>query len=198
MKKLCTIAIFLTLVGCGYHMERGDKIAISVPYVINDYEGALTEALARAISRTANFRFTKDDGDWIINAKVIRTNNDRIGYRYDRKDKSGEKRKNIIGTENRKEISVEVSVTDSATGKLIAGPQIIKADAMYDYVDPNSLQDLSFIDPDNGRRLTSIAFSLGQLDSVGTAGEDAAFPIYRLLAQKIVDGLIAAGDEDGS
>lgn len=179
-------------------MERGDKIAISVPYVINDYEGALTEALARAISRTANFRFTKEEGDWIINAKIIRTNNDRIGYRYDRDDESGKLRKNIIGTENRKEISVEVSVTDSTTGKLIAGPQIIKADAMYDYVDPNSLRDLSFIDPDNGKRRTSIAFSLGQLDSVGTAGEDAIYPIYRLLAQKIVDGLIAAGDDDGS
>ena len=91
-------------------MERGEKISISVPYVVGDYEGALTEALARAISRTANFEYSKDDGDWILNAKIIKTNNDRIGYRYDRDPKSGDLRKNIIGTENRKEISVEVSV----------------------------------------------------------------------------------------
>lgn len=177
-------------------MERGEKISISVPYVIGDNEGALTEALARAISRTANFEYRKDDGDWILNAKILRTNNDRIGYRYDRDDESGKLRKNIIGTENRKEITVEVSVIDAITEKLIAGPQVIKADAQYDYVDPNSLQDLSFIDPDTGRRVTSIAFSLGQLDSVGTAGEDAIYPIYKILAQKIVDGLIAAGDTE--
>ncbi|MBS0630099.1 MAG: hypothetical protein JSS30_07765 [Verrucomicrobia bacterium] len=184
------------LTACGYHLERGEKIAISVPYVINDFEGALTEELARAISRTANFKYSKDDGDWILKAKILRTNNDRIGFRYDRDDRSGKRRDNIIGTENRKEITVEVCVIDATTDKMIAGPQVIKADAMYDYVDPNSLRDLSFIDPDTGRRVTSISFSLGQLDSVGTAGEDATYPVFRLLAQKIVDGLIASG-EDG-
>jgi len=200
MKRLFPLSLFilLGLAGCGYQTERGEKIAISVPYVVNDYEGALTEALARAISRTANFNYTQDEGDWILKAKVLRTNNDRIGYRYDRDDKSGKLRDNIIGTENRKEMSVEVSVISAATGKLIAGPQIIKADAEYDYVDPNSLQDLSFIDPATGRRATSIAFSLGQLDSVGTAGEDATYPIFKKLAQKIVDGLIASGDGDES
>lgn len=193
-----SILCLLFLAACGYHMERGEKISIAVPYVIGDHEGALTEALARAISRTANFQYAKEDGDWVLKAKILKVNNDRIGYRYDRDDKSGKRRDNIIGTENRKEITVEVSVIDATTNKLIAGPQVIKADAQYDYVDPNSLQDLSFIDPATGKRVTSIAFSLGQLDSVGSAGEDAIFPIYRILAQKIVDGLIATGDEDGS
>lgn len=79
-------------------------------------------------------------------------------------------------------------------GKPVIGPQTIKAFADYDYVDSNSLQDLSFIDPSTGTRVTSIAFSLGQLDSVGSAGEDALHPIYRQLAQKIVEGMVASGD----
>lgn len=191
------ILSLLFLTACGYRMERGEKVSISVPYVIGDHEGALTEALARAISRTANFQYAKDDGDWILQAKITKVNNDRIGYRYDRDDESGKRRDNIVGVENRKEILVEVSVVDAATDRLIAGPQVIKAYADYDYVDPNSLRDLSFIDPATGTRVTSIAFSLGQLDSVGSAGEDAIYPVYRILAQKIVDGLIAAGEQDG-
>jgi hypothetical protein len=199
MSYIRALSLFglLLLAGCGYRIERGEKIAISVPYVIGDYEGKLTEALARAVSRTSNFDYSKDDGDWILKAKILKTSNDRIGYRYDRDDRSGKLRSNIVGTENRKEIIVEVSVIDASTSRLIAGPQIIKADAQYDYVDPNSLRDLSFIDPTTGRRATSIAFSLGQLDSVGAAGEDAIYPIYRVLAQKIVDGLIAAGEDHG-
>lgn len=192
--RIVVLLGLMCLTSCGYHVERGEKIAISVPYVIDDYEGALTQELARAISRTANFRYTQGEGDWIISAKIIRTNNDRIGFRYDRRDKSGQLRKNIVGIENRKEISVEVSVINATTCCTILGPQIIKADSQYDYVDPNSLRDLSFIDPDNGERVTSITFSLGQLDSVGSAGEDATYPVFRLLAQKIVDGLIASGD----
>ena len=114
MNHLRYLLIFclLLLAACGYRIERGEKVAISVPYVVNDYEGALTEELARAISRTANFHYTKDHGDWILNAKILKTYNDRIGYRYDRGDKSGKRRSNIVGTENRKEIMVEVSVID--------------------------------------------------------------------------------------
>ena len=48
-----------------------------------------------------------------------------------------------MGTENRKAITVEVKIVSAATGKLILGPQKVKADADYDYVDPNSLRDVS-------------------------------------------------------
>ena len=74
---------------------------------------------------------------------------------------------------------------------------MIKADATYDYFDQNSLRDLTFIDL-QGDVQTSVAFSLGQLDSVGTAGEDAIYPIYRILAQKIVEGIIGTGGGGGS
>ena len=194
MRVLLSIAL-LFLSACGYHFDTHEPIAVSIPYVIGDQEGALTNALVQAISRTPHFRYTSPDGaDWQLKVKVVKDESNRIGFRYDRNPKSGELRKNIIGTENRKELAVEVSVISCCSGKTIIGPQTLKADASYDYVDPNSLQDLSFIDPQTGRRLTTIAFSLGQLDSVGSAGEDALSPVYARLAQKIVDGLTLSGN----
>lgn len=196
MKIPFSLCISFILFGCGYRYDSGEQIAVSVPYVVGDFEGELTDAIIAALSQTANFRYTTGSGDWILKATIKGVKNDRIGFRRDRRDKSGKQERNVIGTENRKSISVEVSIVNATTGKLILGPQVIKADAAYDYDDPNSLQDVSFINPATGTRTTSIAFSLGQLDSVGSAGEDATYPIYKLLAQKIVDGMIASGDED--
>ena len=122
--------------------------------------------------KNADFRYTDGQSDWTLRAKITNATNDRIGYRYDRDPKSGNLRDNVMGIENRKTISVEITIEDSQTGKCILGPQIIKAGADYDYDDPNSLQDLSFINPATGRRATSIQFSLGQLGNVGSAGEN--------------------------
>ena len=188
--------LLLLFASCGYRVEGLDTISVTVPYVVGDQEGELTDALAFALSRTANYRYVKEGGDWTLTAKVIGDRNDRIGYRYDRDPKSGALRDNVIGIENRKAITVEVKIVNTSTGDLILGPQKIKASATYDYDDPNSLFDLSFIDPASGIRLPMIDFSLGQLDSVAAAGEDVTEPIYRLLAQRIVDGMIAAGDFD--
>ena len=210
-----TAFLFLFLLSaCGYRFEGGEKIAVSVPYVIGDHEGELTKALIRALSNTSNFRYVQEGGEWILKAKILGSTNDRIGYRYDRdppededlkKDpdrkeqeeilESVERRKNLVGIENRKEVSVEVSVVNATTGKAVLGPQIVMADVDYDYDDPNSLIDLSFIDPETGKIRTAISFSLGQLDSVAAAGEDALYPLYRYLARKIVDGMIASGGE---
>lgn len=193
MKRLLPLYLFLiTLVGCSYHFDGGERIAVSVPYVSGDFEGELTDALVWAISRTPQLRYTHGEGDWTLKAKILGEDNERIGYRYDRDKVSGERRDNLVGIENRKTITVEVTLVSNATGCPIIGPQVVKADTAYDYFDHNSLQDLSFINFD-GERDTSIAFSLGQLDSVGAAGEDAIYPLYRLLAQKIVEGILGTG-----
>lgn len=195
MKRLL-FPIFLLLAACGYRVDGLDPITVCVPYVLGDHEGELTDALAFALARTANYRYVEDGGEWTLNAKIVGDRNDRIGYRYDRDPKSGKLRDNVIGIENRKNITVEVKVVKNSTGELVLGPQKIKASVDYDYDDPNSLIDLSFVNPESSSRVTSIDFSLGQLDSVAAAGEDAIYPIYRLLAQRIVDGMIAAGDFD--
>lgn len=192
--KLACIVLLSLLSACGYRFDTSAPITVSIPYVVGDNEGAMTNALISALSNSSNFRYTTGKGDWILKAKITGSIHDRIGYRYDRDPKSGKLRDNVIGIENRRAITLEVSVIDANSEHQILGPQILQATADYDYVDPNSLQDLSFIDPSTGSRLTSIAFSLGQLDSVGSAGEDVMYPIYQKLAQKIVEGMIASGN----
>ena len=196
MIRTVLFSLLLALTACGYRFDGGDKIAVSVPYVVGDQEGQLTNSLIWAIARTPAFRYTQGEGDWTLKAKVVDTTNDRIGFQYDRNPKTGDLRSNVVGHENRKSVTVEVRVINSTTGKLILGPQKVKAEADYDYIDPNSLQDVSFINPATGLRETSIAFSLGQLDSVGAAGEEATVPIYQSLARKIVDGMMASGSSN--
>lgn len=198
MNRIFFVILCLPLLSsCGYNLEGSrEQISISVPYVVGDFEGELTDAIVSTLSQSGQFRFVHDEcGRWILHARIVNTNNDRIGYRYDRSDKSGKLRKNIIGVEDRRILDVEISVVDGVTGKCVLGPEIVRSEAEYDYVDDNSLKDLSFIDS-FGIRQTSIAFSLGQLDSVGVAGEDALMPLYRRAARKIVDGLIASLDFD--
>jgi len=195
MKRLL-FPIFFLMAACGYQVDGLEPITVSVPYVVGDHEGELTEALAFALSRTANYRYVEGGGEWTLHAKIVGDRNDRIGYRYDRDPKSEKLRDNVIGIENRKDITVEVKVVKTSTGEPVLGPQKIKASIDYDYDDPNSLLDLSVVNPFLGSRQPSIDFSLGQLDSVSAAGEDAIYPIYRLLAKRIVDGMIASGDFD--
>ena len=97
-----------------------------------------------------------------------------------------------MGTENREIITVEVKLIDTYTQEIILGPEVISASADYDYVDSNSIRDLTFIQP-NGHPTTIIDFSLGQLDSIEGAHDDAQTPIFRKLAQRIADGLINLG-----
>jgi hypothetical protein len=66
---------------------------------------------------------------------------------------------------------------------------VIKAFADYDYVDSNSIRDLTFRSGHHQHEKT-LDFSLGQLDSLDGAHQDASAPIFRLAAQKIVDGLL--------
>lgn len=193
IRALVLFLIFISFSSCRYSLGGGERIAISVPYVVGDFEGELTDSLIWAIARTPSFKYCHGEGNWILTAKILGTDNERIGYRYDQDEKTKVLKNNLLGIENRKTITVEITVTSSATGEKIIGPQVIKASADYDYADPNSLADLSF-ENFNGKRATAIDFSLGQLDTVGSAGEDAIYPIYRRLAQKIVEGMLATGD----
>ena len=176
------------LAACGYRFDGGEKITVSVPYVIGDEEGKLTNALISALSQSPKYHYVKNEGDWLLKVKVLDTLNDRIGYRYERGAK-GRLKKNIIGIENRKEIIVNISVCDPCGG-LILGPLIVSASADYDYTDNTTRKDLEFFNPSTDRKTSSIAFSLGQLDSIDGAQDDVLDPIYRQLARKIIDGLL--------
>jgi outer membrane lipopolysaccharide assembly protein LptE/RlpB len=187
----------LMLSACGYHFENvqseNASVTISVPYIKGDPDGMLGAELTRALSSSGQFDCVQTGGMLILEVGIIAEGDNRIGYRFDRDPTNGKLRDNIIGTENRLTVSAEVKLMDAHTNQILVGPQVVKAYADYDYVDSNSIRDLTFYTP-NGVPEKVLDFSLGQLDSVEGAHDDAFAVIYRQLAQKIVDGLIVQSD----
>jgi hypothetical protein len=189
-------AVFLSLFllsGCGYRFEGSEAdaqaITITVPYIKGDLEGVLNNEIVRALSTSGQFECVQNGGALTLEAAILSEGDDRVGYRYDRDPTNGQLRTNIVGTENRLNVTAEVKLIDAYTGELLMGPQQVKAFAVYDYYDNNSIKDLTFIGP-HGQPQKVLDFSLGQLDSVEGAHDDSFTPIFRMLAQKIVDGVI--------
>lgn len=192
-------AISILLSACGYHVENANAeagpITISVPYIKGDPDGMLGSELVHVLSSSGQFDCIQTGGMLILEAAIIAEGDDRIGFRFDRDPTSGALRDNIVGTENRLTISAEVKLIDAYTNEVVIGPQIVKAYADYDYVDSNSIRDLTFFTP-NGTSEKVLDFSLGQLDSFEGAHDDSLAVIYRHLAQKIVDGVIVQSGYD--
>ncbi len=184
------------MIGCGYRFQDEKPpegpVTINVPYIRGDIEGQLNTELTRILSNDPHFELRQNGGMVVLEVAIINDGNERIGYRYDRNPSSGKRRKNIVGTENRRNVTAEVKLIDSYTQETIIGPVHVKARADYDYVDSNSVRDLTFTNS-AGTTQTVINFSLGQLDAIEGAHDDAVGPIYRQLAQKIVDGIVSQG-----
>ncbi|MBY0529209.1 MAG: hypothetical protein K2P51_03365 [Rhabdochlamydiaceae bacterium] len=191
-KLFCVSVLSLFLSGCGYRFQESregeDPISICVPYISGDDEGQLNNAIIRKIAENPLFEYHRNRGEVTLLVSVIADGSDRIGYQYDRNPTTGKRRKNILATENRRTLSAEVKLVETVSGDVLVGPTIVKASADYDYVDAHSIVDLTFIPP-HGRPETVLDFSLGQLDSIEGAHDDAGAPIYQRLAQKIVEGL---------
>ena len=89
-----------------------------------------------------------------------------------------------MAEENRRTLTAQVTLTDTSTEKVVIGPVNITTSTDFDYIDVNSLKEVSFINA-HGNREKTISFSLGQLDSIEGAQDAALTPIYRQLAQNI-------------
>lgn len=190
------ICLLFLAASCGYHFQneniKDGPVTISVPYIRGDIEGQLNAEIIRLLSNDPHFECRQNAAMVTLQVAVVNDGNDRIGYRYDRNPSTGKRRKNIVGIENRRHLTVEVKLIDSYTDKVLIGPVHVKARADYDYIDPNSVRDLTFTNS-KGKTEPVIDFSLGQLDSVEGAHDDTAVFLYRQLAQKIVDGLVSQG-----
>jgi len=190
MKRCLCISLLLFLAAsCGYHYrENTESLTLTVPFIKGDIDGKLTNAVVHALSSSGDFVYQREEGNLILSLTLLADTDERIGYRYDRKPTTGKRRKNIVGTENRETVNIEVKLIHAATQEVLFGPRMISASAEYDYVDSNSIEDLTFIQP-GGKATTVINFSLGQLDSIEGAHDDARAPIFRKIADKLVDEL---------
>ena len=181
----------LLLAGCGYQWNSGLSpdsvpITLSVPYVIGDGDGSLTAELIRAIGQSGLAQVKQSGARYVLRAEIIQSDKQTIGYRRDRQKISGESKKNLIASEARKTISIQASLHETNTGEIVSGPFQIEAESEYDYVDGDSIQDLTFITP-KGTPAVVLPFSLGQLESIDAAEEAALRPLHVQMARKILD-----------
>ena len=175
--------------GCGYHFpDKDEKVSISIPYVQGDEEGALTQELIKQISASTFYEYVREGGDIILKTVILGSGSEQTGFRYDREKKTGELEKNLVVSENRRLITAEVTLIDGITSEIVYGPVQVVGSSDYDYSDVNSLPSLSFIGP-TGKIESLQQFSLGQMDSIEGAQDDAALATYRNLAKQIARSL---------
>jgi hypothetical protein len=176
---LLTACCFALLAGgCGYRVGNGEGLpacysSISVPYVDGDMEGYLTAAIVKEIVRSGAFQYRYCGGSLILNVTQLDIDEDNIGFRYDRR-KRGTLTSDIIPTETRMTILVEVSVTDAASCCTVLGPVQLSASVDYDHDYYSSRDGVNI-------------FSLGQLSDLDEAYDAAQTPLNRTIARKIVD-----------
>ncbi|MBI5345584.1 MAG: hypothetical protein HZB76_00340 [Chlamydiae bacterium] len=190
-KSFFLLALFL-LTSCGYRFEektQADRPTISVGYVSGDQTGILTQLLIKELASSGYFQYANHDAELKLNVKILDKSNSVIGYRHDRHN-DGSYKKTVMPTEGREKVVVEVSIISSASGSIVLGPYEINTDSDYDFVEKDTLDDLSFVDP-LGNRIKVLPFSMGQMESIESAQTAALTPLYRQVAQKVID-LISA------
>ncbi|MDB6081861.1 MAG: LptE-family protein [Chlamydiia bacterium] len=145
---------------------------VSIPFVQGDPNGRLTSDLVEQIEKQGGLRFAHDGGELTLKVTILDDRYDNIGYRHDpKKLRQGGKHK-IIPNETRSKILAEVTVTETATQKVLLGPAYILATAEYDHQNYSVDNDIN-------------NFSLGQLSDIDTAEDVLDIPLYRNLAREI-------------
>jgi hypothetical protein len=196
--RFSQIVVFSSLLlcagGCGYQWRsdfpQGSRPVIAVPFIHDDEDGSLTEEVVLRLQSSGLAKVSATKGDFRLIVTIDKNFNQQIGYRRDPQKIKNEIQKNLISAEQRRTIDVQVTLFHSDTEKIAFGPYKLSVWADYDYVDGDSYKDLTFPGP-FGAPIIVLPFSLGQLEEIESAKLAATKPLYRKLAQKIVDVISA-------
>ncbi len=184
------IFLLLILSSCGYHFGqngRETKTSVCVPYITGDVNGLFTEEIVKKLTYCPSLNYNYSNAETELNIQIIKNEFKQIGYKYDF-DGNFKRRNNIRAVEGREIVEAEVKLINTKTNQVILGPYKISEFADFDYVEQDNLNDLSFINNQN-QRTTVLSFSLGQLESVESAKSAAMKPLFKKLAEKIVDAI---------
>lgn len=168
----------LFLSSCGYHWGRGEILerysTVCIPYAAGDEEGLFTAALIRAVTTRGSLAYVSSGADLLLKVCLLAPEDVNIGFLYAPDTEDGGLSKVITANEARLTMRATVSLIDRRTGGCVLEPIEIMASLTYDFE-----SDLSNVN-DN-------SFSLGQFEMHTLAQDTAFFPLYHLLAEKIVD-----------
>lgn len=190
MKFSSLLVCISFLASCGYQWipeyPDGQRPTVCVPFACGDEEGFLTTEIISSLNQSGVVDVVSSNGDYVLNVVVKDCQTDMIGFRIVPQKVDGEVRNNLRPSEGRRRLTVEANL--SSGGEVIFGPYLVVADADYDYVDGDSIQDLTFVNP-RGITQTVLPFSLGQLEPIDSAEAAVLVPLYRNISQKIVDAI---------
>jgi hypothetical protein len=179
------LVLLSVLASCGYQWQTESRPTLSIPFAQGDEDGAFTAEVIRSLSASGLVDIVPAKGDYQLALTFLDTQNETIGYRIDPQKVDGKVRHNLQACEGRKTIALEATLYKG--DEVAYGPFHLVADADYDYVDGDSIQDLTFTNPHG--TFTVLPFSLGQLEPIDAAQEAAGRPLYNRLAQKVVDAI---------
>lgn len=178
----------LLLTSCGYQWQQEGRPTVSVPFIKEDEDGALTTEIISTLGSSGLFDVVSRDADYRLDVQICSSHYDQIGYRRDPQKIDGKVKKNLLAAEGRKIVDLNVTLYRGA--EVAYGPYKITAEADYDYVDGDSFKDLTFFSK-TGSLVEVLPFSLGQLEPIESAQAASSRPLYRKLSQKIVDVISA-------
>lgn len=160
-------------------MGRGDFVSsyssITIPYVSGDNQGDLTTEIIKAFSQSG-VSVSGCCGRLLLEICLFSPNDENIGYTFAYTE-DGTRTKIVASNEARISATAKVTLIDQCSGRRLLGPCSITA-----YTDFDFEPDLSTVN--------SHDFALGQLEMHPQAFDVAKHPLYRCLAEKIVDYVV--------
>lgn len=183
------LSLFLFLTACGYRLVQEEDSSITIPYIKGDVDGKLTSALAYSISSNTPYQYQVSDGRYQLLGEILSTDYEKVGFRYDRDETTGNRINRLTQVEERKELALRVELIDTLTGETLLGPEVIISSSDYDYVDSDSIRDLS-LSSATGRPISVLQFSMGQLGAFEDARSEALTTIYDKLARKVSSAIL--------
>lgn len=103
------------------------------------------------------------NGSYTLHVEFTRDDISQIGYRYDVDPSTQAPTNRLVANEESRTLGARIWVEKG--GEILFGPREITGYAQYDFVDPDVVNDVSFVDS-SGVRVTSLQYSLGQLDAM--------------------------------
>ncbi|MDX8431076.1 MAG: hypothetical protein SNF33_04650 [Candidatus Algichlamydia australiensis] len=192
MSKL--LLSFFLFSSCGYHLAQNTNPTITVPYIKGDIDGRLTTALAYSISAETPLQYQVSSGRYQLIGEILTSSYEKTGFQYDRDETTGKRINRLNQIEERKTVELRVELIDTLTGTTLLGPEVVTSSTDYDFVDSDSIQDLS-LTSQTGRPISVLQFSMGQLGAFEDARGEASHPIYRKLAKRISSAILIQNAE---
>jgi hypothetical protein len=175
--RLFALLILFVLTSCGYHLRSQRPVEVFVPYVAGDLEGIFTATLIHELSTRSNLDYSCE-GNFCLKVCLLEPSEENIGFKF-APEKNGGLSRILSPEESRLSLSAQCSLTDRNTGCTIFGPFLVTATYTYDFESDFSTANIH-------------RFSLSQLEMHTLAKDEAFTPLYQLLAQKIIDTLVAS------